>query len=132
MSNDVNGRCSESRRSGRVPSHPGLTIVTGMNGHGFGISMGVGEAVAQMLTSSQNSSRLAEFSLSRFSERYFHKPMNVPRRNAYCCRPRPLSGATGKANPLLTWLPVWDVSPRCGGFGRRGRARPVRCACLNP
>lgn len=62
---------------GRVPSHPGLTIVTGMNGHGFGISMGVGEAVAQMLTSSQNSSRLAEFSLSRFSERYFHKPMNV-------------------------------------------------------
>lgn len=51
MSNDVNGRCSESRRSGRVPSHPGLTIVTGMNGHGFGISMGVGEAVAQMLTS---------------------------------------------------------------------------------
>jgi len=62
---------------GPAPSHPGLTIVTGMNGHGFGISMGVGEAVADMLTASQNSSRLAEFALSRFSERYFHKPMNV-------------------------------------------------------
>ncbi len=62
---------------GPAPSHPGLTIATGMNGHGFGISMGVGEAIAEALTSSQNSSRLAEFSLSRFSERYFHKPMNV-------------------------------------------------------
>lgn len=62
---------------GPVPSLSGLTIVTGMNGHGFGISMGVGETVADMLTTSQNSTRLAEFSLARFSEKYFHKPMNV-------------------------------------------------------
>jgi glycine/D-amino acid oxidase-like deaminating enzyme len=62
---------------GPAPSLPGLTIVTGMNGHGFGISMGIGEAVADMLTASQNSSRLAAFSLARFSENYFHKPMNV-------------------------------------------------------
>jgi len=62
---------------GPAPSLSGLTIVTGMNGHGFGISMGVGEAVADMLTASQNSSRLAAFSLARFQEKYFHKPMNV-------------------------------------------------------
>lgn len=62
---------------GPIPSLPGLTVVTGMNGHGFGISMGVGEAVAQTLTSSQPSSRLAAFALSRFSDSYFHRPMNV-------------------------------------------------------
>jgi len=62
---------------GPVASLSGLTIATGMNGHGFGISMGVGEAVAEMLTQSRNSSKLADFSLARFSERYFHRPMNV-------------------------------------------------------
>lgn len=62
---------------GPAPSLSGLTIVTGMNGHGFGISMGVGEAVADMLLASQGAARLQDFSLARFERKYFHRPMNV-------------------------------------------------------
>lgn len=61
----------------QVPQARGLTLATGMSGHGFGIGLGVGEVVAELLDRGTTELDLSAFSLNRFSERYFVKPKNL-------------------------------------------------------
>lgn len=50
------------------PSLPGLTIATGMCGHGFGIGPAVGRIMADMITGSALGHDLSRFRFSRFSD----------------------------------------------------------------
>jgi glycine/D-amino acid oxidase-like deaminating enzyme len=52
----------------RVPSLPGLTIGTGMSGHGFGIGPGMGRVLAALATGRDPGHDLTRFRLSRFSD----------------------------------------------------------------
>ncbi|MCE6969337.1 NAD(P)/FAD-dependent oxidoreductase [Cereibacter sphaeroides] len=52
----------------RAPSIPGLTIATGMSGHGFGIGPGVGRVVADLVTGGTIGHDLTRFRLSRFTD----------------------------------------------------------------
>lgn len=56
---------------------PGLVVATGMSGHGFGISLGVGDAVAELIDTGTCSTPLHAFSPDRFALRYFAEPQNV-------------------------------------------------------
>ncbi|MFN3281516.1 MAG: NAD(P)/FAD-dependent oxidoreductase [Tabrizicola sp.] len=47
---------------------PGLTIATGMSGHGFGIGPGMGRVVADLVTGRPVGHDLGRFRLSRFSD----------------------------------------------------------------
>ncbi|MEZ5797366.1 MAG: FAD-dependent oxidoreductase [Paracoccaceae bacterium] len=47
---------------------PGLTIATGMSGHGFGIGPGMGRVVADLVAGGQVGHDLHRFRLSRFSD----------------------------------------------------------------
>ena len=47
---------------------PGLTIATGMSGHGFGIGPGMGRVVANLVTGQPTGHDLSRFRLSRFSD----------------------------------------------------------------
>ena len=47
---------------------PGLTIATGLSGHGFGIGPGVGRVVADLVTGNDPGHDLSRFRLSRFSD----------------------------------------------------------------
>ncbi|MBL9075764.1 FAD-binding oxidoreductase [Tabrizicola sp.] len=47
---------------------PGLTIATGMSGHGFGIGPGMGRVVADLVTGRPIGHDLSRFRLSRFSD----------------------------------------------------------------
>ncbi len=47
---------------------PGLTIATGMSGHGFGIGPGVGRVVADLVAGLAPGHDLARFRLARFSD----------------------------------------------------------------
>ena len=47
---------------------PGLTIATGMCGHGFGIGPGFGRIVAQLVTGETPNHDISRFRLSRFSD----------------------------------------------------------------
>ena len=47
---------------------PGLTIATGMSGHGFGIGPGVGRVVADLVAGRATGHDLSRFRLSRFSD----------------------------------------------------------------
>jgi glycine/D-amino acid oxidase-like deaminating enzyme len=47
---------------------PGLTIATGMSGHGFGIGPGMGRVVADLVTGRAVGHDLGRFRLSRFSD----------------------------------------------------------------
>ena len=47
---------------------PGLTIATGMSGHGFGIGPGMGRVVADLVTGRPTGHDLNRFRLSRFSD----------------------------------------------------------------
>ncbi|MEM7519704.1 MAG: FAD-binding oxidoreductase [Pseudomonadota bacterium] len=47
---------------------PGLTIGTGMSGHGFGIGPGMGRVLAALVTGAEAGHDLARFRLSRFSD----------------------------------------------------------------
>ena len=47
---------------------PGLTIATGMSGHGFGIGPGVGRVVADLVTGGEVGHDLSRFRLSRFTD----------------------------------------------------------------
>jgi glycine/D-amino acid oxidase-like deaminating enzyme len=47
---------------------PGLTIATGMSGHGFGIGPGMGRVVADLVTGRDVGHDLSRFRLSRFSD----------------------------------------------------------------
>ncbi|OYX42870.1 MAG: PTS sugar transporter subunit IID [Rhodobacterales bacterium 32-67-9] len=47
---------------------PGLTIATGMSGHGFGIGPGIGRVVADLVEGRAPGHDLARFRLSRFSD----------------------------------------------------------------
>ncbi len=49
-------------------SHPGLTIVTGMCGHGFGIGPEFGRIAADLVQGTRPSHDLTRFRLSRFSD----------------------------------------------------------------
>ena len=46
----------------------GLTIATGMSGHGFGIGPGMGRVVADLVTGRPTGHDLSRFRLSRFSD----------------------------------------------------------------
>jgi glycine/D-amino acid oxidase-like deaminating enzyme len=47
---------------------PGLTIATGMSGHGFGIGPGMGRVVADLVAGRPTGHDLSRFRLSRFSD----------------------------------------------------------------
>lgn len=47
---------------------PGVTIATGMSGHGFGIGPGIGRVVADLVTGRAVGHDLARFRLSRFTD----------------------------------------------------------------
>jgi glycine/D-amino acid oxidase-like deaminating enzyme len=51
-----------------VAALPGLTIATGMSGHGFGIGTGVGRVVADLVEGRAPGHDLSRFRLSRFSD----------------------------------------------------------------
>ena len=46
----------------------GLTIATGMSGHGFGIGPGIGRIVADLVTGTRPGHDLSRFRLARFSD----------------------------------------------------------------
>lgn len=52
----------------RVAAIPGLTIATGMCGHGFGIGPGMGRVVADLVAGKPVGHDLSRFRLSRFSD----------------------------------------------------------------
>ncbi|MEO0402151.1 MAG: FAD-dependent oxidoreductase [Pseudomonadota bacterium] len=52
----------------RVAALPGLTVGTGMSGHGFGIGPGMGKVLAALVTGAQVGHDLTRFRLSRFSD----------------------------------------------------------------
>ncbi|WP_439149640.1 NAD(P)/FAD-dependent oxidoreductase [Sulfitobacter sp.] len=52
----------------RAPTLPGLTIGTGMSGHGFGIGPGMGRVLAALATGGDVGHDLTRFRLSRFSD----------------------------------------------------------------
>jgi glycine/D-amino acid oxidase-like deaminating enzyme len=52
----------------RAPTLPGLTIGTGMSGHGFGIGPGMGRVLAALVTGGTLGHDLTRFRLSRFSD----------------------------------------------------------------
>lgn len=52
----------------RVASIPGLTIATGMCGHGFGIGPGMGRVVADLVAGKSPGHDLTRFRLSRFTD----------------------------------------------------------------
>ncbi len=54
---------------GPIPGHDGLSVVTGLSGHGFGIGPGVGLLAAQMITGDTPVVDPAAFSPTRFSRR---------------------------------------------------------------
>jgi glycine/D-amino acid oxidase-like deaminating enzyme len=47
---------------------PGLTLATGMSGHGFGIGPGVGRVVADLVTGGHIGHDLSRFRFARFSD----------------------------------------------------------------
>jgi glycine/D-amino acid oxidase-like deaminating enzyme len=47
---------------------PGLTLATGMSGHGFGIGPGMGRVVADLVTGGHVGHDLARFRFKRFSD----------------------------------------------------------------
>jgi hypothetical protein len=52
----------------RVEKLPGLTIATGMSGHGFGIGPGMGRVVADLVAGNDPGHDLTRFRLSRFTD----------------------------------------------------------------
>ncbi|MGL4309917.1 MAG: NAD(P)/FAD-dependent oxidoreductase, partial [Paracoccaceae bacterium] len=52
----------------RAPALPGLTIATGMSGHGFGIGPGVGRVVADLALGRDPGHDLSRFRLDRFTD----------------------------------------------------------------
>jgi glycine/D-amino acid oxidase-like deaminating enzyme len=52
----------------RVAALPGLTLGTGMSGHGFGIGPGVGRVLADLATGGAVGHDLHRFRLARFSD----------------------------------------------------------------
>ncbi|MCB6177601.1 FAD-binding oxidoreductase [Rhodobacter sp. Har01] len=51
-----------------VAAIPGLTVATGMSGHGFGIGPGMGRVVAALVTGTDPGHDLSRFRLARFSD----------------------------------------------------------------
>jgi glycine/D-amino acid oxidase-like deaminating enzyme len=51
-----------------VDTIPGLTVGTGMSGHGFGIGPGMGRVLAALVTGTEVGHDLSRFRLSRFSD----------------------------------------------------------------
>ena len=52
----------------QIPALPGLTLATGMSGHGFGIGPGVGRIVADLVAGRPAGHDLSRFRFSRFSD----------------------------------------------------------------
>lgn len=52
----------------RIAALPGLTIGTGMSGHGFGIGPGMGKVLAALVTGAEVGHDLTRFRFSRFSD----------------------------------------------------------------
>jgi glycine/D-amino acid oxidase-like deaminating enzyme len=52
----------------RVAAIPGLTLATGMSGHGFGIGPGMGRVIADLVTGGAVGHDLSRFRLSRFTD----------------------------------------------------------------
>ena len=47
---------------------PGLTIATGMSGHGFGIGPGMGRVIASLVTGGPVGHDLSRFRMGRFTD----------------------------------------------------------------
>jgi glycine/D-amino acid oxidase-like deaminating enzyme len=52
----------------RAPNLPGLTVGTGMSGHGFGIGPGVGRVLADLAAHRRPAHDLSRFRATRFSD----------------------------------------------------------------
>ena len=52
----------------RVDAIPGLTLGTGMSGHGFGIGPGFGRALADLVQNNAPRHDLKRFRMSRFTD----------------------------------------------------------------
>jgi glycine/D-amino acid oxidase-like deaminating enzyme len=52
----------------QCPKLPGLTIATGMCGHGFGIGPGIGRVMADMIVGKPIGHDLSRFRFSRFTD----------------------------------------------------------------
>ena len=52
----------------RVAALPGLTLATGMSGHGFGIGPGIGRVVTDLVTGGPVGHDLSRFRMARFSD----------------------------------------------------------------
>lgn len=61
----------------RIDRLGNLLVATGMSGHGFGISLGVGDTLAEWIATGDSTITLHPFRLRRFAERYFAAPQNV-------------------------------------------------------
>jgi len=61
----------------RLDALGNLVVATGMSGHGFGISLGVGDTLAELIDTGSTTIPLEPFRLARFRERYFAAPQNV-------------------------------------------------------
>lgn len=61
----------------QVRERGNLLIATGMSGHGFGISLGVGDTLAELIDTGATTIPLEPFRLERFRERFFAAPQNV-------------------------------------------------------
>jgi glycine/D-amino acid oxidase-like deaminating enzyme len=57
-----------------VPQIPGLTLATGMSGHGFGIGPGFGRAVARRILGLPDEHDLSRFRFNRFTDGSVLKP----------------------------------------------------------
>ena len=51
-----------------VPGIPGLTLATGMSGHGFGIGPGMGRVVADMVMGRDPGHDMRRFHYTRFTD----------------------------------------------------------------
>ena len=51
-----------------IAAIPGLTVATGMSGHGFGIGPGMGRVVASLVAGDAPGHDLSRFRFSRFSD----------------------------------------------------------------
>lgn len=51
-----------------IPALPGLTLATGMSGHGFGIGPAMGRIIADMVTGRPAGHDMTRFRWSRFTD----------------------------------------------------------------
>lgn len=55
----------------QLPQHPGIVLISGLSGHGFGAGPALGEMAAELAQTGACSLPRADFSLDRFEKKYF-------------------------------------------------------------